>query len=55
MHIDAYIDKKWISSVRFSPEKMSPAISFHLKVNSGKFAAIGKCNPHGGRMTESNI
>ena len=55
MYVDTYIDKHYISRVFFSPEKMNPAVGLHLKVSTGTFQAIEKCNVHGAWMTETKI
>jgi superoxide reductase len=55
MYVDTYIDKKYISRVFFSPEKMNPAVGLHLKVSTGTFQAIAKCNLHGAWLTETKI
>lgn len=52
MYIDCYIDKKFIARTHLTPEKVNPAIGLHLKVSSGKFAAVEHCNLHGSWLTE---
>lgn len=55
MWIDAYVDKQYVARIHLTPEKVNPAVSFHLKVHSGKFTAISKCNVHGAWMSEADI
>jgi desulfoferrodoxin-like iron-binding protein len=55
MFIDCYLDKKFISRIRLTPEKLNPAVGMHLKVSSGKFAAIEKCNIHGYWIKETEL
>ena len=55
MYIDCYIDKKFISRIKFTPEKMNPAVGLHLKVSGGKFTAIERCNIHGAWMSEADL
>jgi desulfoferrodoxin (superoxide reductase-like protein) len=55
MHVDAYIDKKFISRVIFTPDKINAAVGLHLKVTSGSFQAIEKCNLHGAWLSEIKI
>ena len=54
-HIDFYIDKKYISRVMLTPEKLNPAAALHLKANSGRITVISSCNIHGNWMKESDI
>lgn len=51
-HIDFYIEKKFISRVILTPEKLNPAAALHLKPGSGKLAAIELCNLHGAWIEE---
>ena len=55
MYIDCYHDKQFISRIHLTPGKLNPAAGLHLKVSSGKFIAIEKCNLHGSWMTEIEL
>jgi desulfoferrodoxin (superoxide reductase-like protein) len=55
MHIDFYINKKFISRVHLTPEKLNPAAALHLKVNSGTLSAIELCNLHGAWIKEIDL
>jgi superoxide reductase len=53
--IDFYIDRKFVSRITFTPGQVNPAAGLHLKVDSGKFAAIETCNLHGSWMKEVDL
>jgi superoxide reductase len=55
MHIDFYIDKKFIARVHLTPEKLNPAAALHLKTASGKLTAIELCNLHGTWINEERL
>ncbi|MCB4792880.1 MAG: hypothetical protein LHV68_13505 [Elusimicrobia bacterium] len=55
MNIDCYLDKKFILRAILTPGKLNPAVGLHLKVSSGKFSAVEKCNLHGNWMTEVDL
>ncbi|MBU4345932.1 MAG: hypothetical protein KKH29_01225 [Candidatus Omnitrophica bacterium] len=55
MHIDFYIDKKFISRVILTPDKLNPAASLHIKAPSGKLAVIELCNLHGAWIKEADL
>ncbi|MBN1823415.1 MAG: hypothetical protein JW803_03755 [Endomicrobiales bacterium] len=55
MKVDAYIDGKYISRTYFTPEKMNPAVTLHLKAKSGKIAVVEHCNIHGSWYNEIDI
>lgn len=55
MHIDFYIDNEFISRVMLTPDKLNPAVSLHLKAESGKLTAIELCNLHGAWIEEVNL
>ncbi len=55
MHIDFYIDKKFISRVILTPEKLNPAAALHLSASSGRLTAIELCNIHGAWMNEVDL
>ncbi len=54
-HIDFYINKKFISRVILTHEKLNPAAALHLKTGSGKLTAIDFCNIHGAWMNEVDL
>ena len=54
-HIDFYIDKKFISRVILTPEKLNPAASLHLKPGNGKLTVIELCNVHGAWINEVDL
>ncbi len=53
--IDFYLDKKYISRVYLTPEKLHPAAALHMKADSGILSVIEHCNIHGYWMAETNI
>lgn len=55
MHIDFYIDNKFISRVILTPDKLNPAAAFHIKVTSGRLSVIELCNLHGAWINEVNL
>lgn len=55
IHIDFYIDKKFISRVILTPEKLNPAAALHLKVQGGRLTAIALCNLHGAWMQSADL
>ena len=55
MHIDFYIDKKFISRVHLTPDKLNPAAALHLKVTTGKLSVIELCNLHGAWIKETDL
>lgn len=55
MYIDCYIDKKYVARIKFTPEKLNPAVGLHLKVDKGTFTAVEKCNVHGAWLSETVI
>ena len=55
MYIDCYIDKKFAARIHLTPEKLNPAGALHLKVSSGKFTAVERCNIHGAWINEVDI
>ena len=55
MHIDFYIDKKFLSRVILTPEKLNPAAALHLKAQGGKLSVIESCNLHGCWIKEMNL
>lgn len=52
MHIDFYIDKKFVSRVMLTPEKLNPAAALHLKAGKGKLTVVELCNLHGAWINE---
>lgn len=55
MDIDFYIDNKFISRVKLTPDKLNPAVALHLKAQSGKLTVIDHCNLHGAWIKETNL
>ena len=55
LHIDFYIDNKFISRVDLTPEKLNPAAALHLKATSGKLTVIELCNLHGAWIKEIEL
>lgn len=55
MHIDFYIDKKFLSRVILTPEKLNPAAALHLKAQGGKLSVIENCNLHGAWIKELDL
>jgi len=55
MHIDFYIDKKFISRVILTPEKLNPAAALHLKAPEGKLSVVELCNIHGSWISEADL
>ena len=55
MYIDFYINRKFISRIKFTPEIMNAAASLHLRVDTGKFTAVARCNIHGAWIKETEM
>ena len=55
MHLDCYLDKKFIARVVLTSVNLNPAAGFHLKVDKGRFAVIEKCNIHGAWLSEADL
>lgn len=55
VHMDFYVDKKFVSRAILKPEKVNPAVGVHLKVQSGKLTVVGFCNLHGNWITEVDL
>jgi superoxide reductase len=55
MHIDFYIDNKYVSRVMLTPDKLNPAATLHIKGGGSKVQAIEFCNVHGAWFNEVNI
>lgn len=55
LHIDLYVDRKFIMRASLTPEKLNPAIGIHLKVNGGKLSAVETCNLHGSWINEIDL
>lgn len=55
MHIDFYIDKKFVARTHLTPERLNAAAALHLKLGSGKIAAIALCNQHGAWFNETEL
>jgi superoxide reductase len=53
--IDFYVDKKYLSRVYLTPERLHPAAALHMKVNTGVLTAVEHCNIHGYWMAETNL
>ena len=47
MHIDFYIDDKYVARQMLSPDKINPAACLHVKAPKGKLSVIEQCNIHG--------
>jgi len=54
MYIDLYVDYKFIARYHLTPI-LNPVLGIHLKVASGKLAALDNCNLHGRWMAEAEI
>ena len=55
MHIDFYLDHKYVSRIMLQPEACHPAAALHLSAASGNLTAIESCNVHGNWMNETNL
>lgn len=55
VHIDFYLDKKFIARVILTPEALNPAAALHVKASSGKLSAISLCNIHGAWIKETDL
>ncbi len=55
MHIDFYIDKKFVARTQLTPEKLNAAAALHLKLGAGKIGAIALCNQHGAWFNEAQL
>jgi len=54
-HIDFYVDKKFLSRIILTPEKLNPAGALHLKVKNGLLSIIELCNVHGAWIKEVSL
>ena len=55
IHIDFYIDNKFISRVILTPDKLNPAAALHMKATDGKLTVIELCNLHGAWIKEIDL
>ena len=55
MDVDFYIDKKFISRVMLTPDKLNPAAALHIKATSGRLSVIEFCNLHGAWIKEADL
>jgi superoxide reductase len=55
MHIDFYIDNKYVSRAMLTPDKLNPAATIHLKGTDTKVQVVELCNLHGMWYSEANI
>jgi len=55
MHIDFYIDKKFIARAYLTPEKLNAAAALHLKPGTGRIETVALCNQHGAWFKESEL
>ncbi|MDD5503890.1 MAG: desulfoferrodoxin family protein [Candidatus Omnitrophica bacterium] len=53
IHIDFYVDKKFVSRVHFMPEIPNPAACLHLKRPGAKVEVVALCNIHGAWFNEA--
>lgn len=53
--IDFYLDKKYLSRVYLTPDKLHPAAALHIKADSGIISAVEHCNLHGYWMSEASL
>lgn len=54
-YIDCYISKEFVARIKLTPEKLNPAGCLHLRVSTGKFTAIERCNLHGAWISEVDL
>jgi len=55
MHIDFYIDNKYVSRVMLTPDKLNPAGTIHLKGTGTKVQAVELCSVHGAWFSEAGL
>ncbi len=55
MHIDFYIDNKYVSRVMLTPVALNPAATIHLKGTGSKVQAVEVCNVHGAWFNEASL
>lgn len=55
VHIDFYINKKFISRVALTPEACNPAAALHLKAKQGVLSVVSYCNLHGAWIAETGL
>ncbi|MFH1062217.1 MAG: desulfoferrodoxin family protein [Candidatus Omnitrophota bacterium] len=55
VHIDFYINKKFISRVALTPESCNPAAALHLKIREGTLSVVSYCNLHGAWIQEAAL
>ncbi len=55
MFVDVYLDREFISRIKFNPACLNPAVSLHLKSSEGEFAAVSHCNLHGNYIAQQQL
>ena len=55
MHVDFYVDNKFVTRQIFTPEKLNPGACAHIKVPKGKLSVIEQCNVHGDWYNEAGF
>lgn len=55
IHIDFYIDKKFIARTHLTHERLNAAAALHLKPGEGKIGAVALCNLHGAWFNEAEL
>lgn len=53
VHIDFYIDKKFVSRQMLTADKINPAACLHIKVPKGSLQIVEMCNVHGDWINET--
>lgn len=55
VHIDVYIDKKFISRIILTADKLQPAVALHLRKQEGVLSVVELCNLHGAWFQETAL
>jgi len=55
MHIDFYVDNKYVSRVILTPDKLNPAATLHFKGTGSKVQVVELCNVHGAWFNEASL
>ena len=55
MFADVYLEKEFISRIKFNPVRLYPAFKLHLKEAEGEFGVVTHCNLHGNYISAKKV